>query len=493
MKRLQDRLLIMIVIGIVSSMLIMGGIFLYGFGRIERNRNMENLELKVSRGVESINDTMIDIEKLTTSLMKYYETTMPKNMTYSGEEFDQYVSNSLEVARSVAEHNALIGAIYYRFDPQKAGSQAGFFMSKNQDTGYFEDFEPTDLSMYDPTDREHVAWYYEPVEAGKAIWMIPYYNKNNKTQTISYVIPMYQENKELVGVVGIDLDFELLCEWVDDMKLYEHGYGSIYNTEGQVVYAPVDVHLSKTNLKRILAADYGTYVTYEESGVNYMSVVFLLHNNNYLIYSVPMEEFGEMERRIELAILLATVFSMTVLVRVFTGLIYRSFQHAQKDALTNAYNREVYSSTIYDIEQKFLNERQWKGLSIVVFDVNGLKKINDQFGHAVGDATIREAYDLIHRFFPEHDIYRIGGDEFVIMGNKFDAIHLKSSLDSFKATMNLRAEQYAKGQKSVLVSAGMAYLDEKRHHCFEDVFQEADRRMYENKMKFYEKFPELKR
>ena len=54
-------------------------------------------------------------------------------------------------------------------------------------------------------------------------------------------------------------------------------------------------------------------------------------------------------------------------------------------------------------------------LGIIYLDVNGLKDVNDQFGHEVGDALLVECARRMKMVFKKADFYRIGGDEFIII------------------------------------------------------------------------------
>lgn len=83
--------------------------------------------------------------------------------------------------------------MYLRFSPELTDSQSGFFYSRERGGSDFEKQIPTDLSVYDKTDTEHVGWFYHAKENGKGIWMDPYFNKNIGVQMISYVIPIYKD------------------------------------------------------------------------------------------------------------------------------------------------------------------------------------------------------------------------------------------------------------------------------------------------------------
>lgn len=68
-------------------------------------------------------------------------------------------------------------------------------------------------------------------------------------------------------------------------------------------------------------------------------------------------------------------------------------------------------------------------LGIIYLDVNGLKDVNDQFGHEVGDALLVECARRMKMVFKKADFYRIGGDEFIIIiCQSIKKSHLKNEL-----------------------------------------------------------------
>ncbi|MCQ8876827.1 GGDEF domain-containing protein [Pseudoalteromonas shioyasakiensis] len=85
---------------------------------------------------------------------------------------------------------------------------------------------------------------------------------------------------------------------------------------------------------------------------------------------------------------------------------------ATTDPLTNLPNRRYTVERLYD--EKSLSDKSNTSLSIMIFDVDDFKKINDQFGHQVGDCALIHLADTFRRFATENDIFcRWGGEEFL--------------------------------------------------------------------------------
>ena len=96
---------------------------------------------------------------------------------------NEKLANFLENAALSTENSM---CIYVRYNPEIYSPTAGIFYVRNEDNT-FSLTEPTDISLYSPDDREHVAWWYEPLAAKKPIWLKPYNNQNINNELISYL------------------------------------------------------------------------------------------------------------------------------------------------------------------------------------------------------------------------------------------------------------------------------------------------------------------
>ena len=108
-------------------------------------------------------------------------------------------------------------------------------------------------------------------------------------------------------------------------------------------------------------------------------------------------------------------------------------------------------------------------------DINGLKHVNDTQGHAAGDQLIRDACVLICDCFPRGAVFRIGGDEFVVVrqGKGYD------TMPEAVRALNRRAEENLRNN-GVVVSIGYSVL-KREDQSLGDVFERADQMMYERK------------
>ncbi|MCR5332151.1 MAG: diguanylate cyclase [Lachnospiraceae bacterium] len=147
---------------------------------------------------------------------------------------------------------------------------------------------------------------------------------------------------------------------------------------------------------------------------------------------------------------------------------------ANTDSLTGIRNKHAYANSEDNINQG-IREGRIDRLAMVVCDINGLKYVNDTQGHAAGDKLIRDASALICEYFSHGSVFRIGGDEFVVLLQGVGYDTMEEVVDAFnrKAEANIAA-------RDVVVSIGCSKL-ESSDKQLNDVFERADRMMYERK------------
>jgi diguanylate cyclase (GGDEF)-like protein len=109
-----------------------------------------------------------------------------------------------------------------------------------------------------------------------------------------------------------------------------------------------------------------------------------------------------------------------------------------------------------------------------VFDLNGLKEINDTRGHQVGDQFIKDGCQYICRTFQHSPVFRVGGDEFVVISQGDDYKNIDSLMAGF-----IKANFERKEKGEVVIAAGMSRYNGDRSVA--EVFRRADTEMYENK------------
>ena len=153
----------------------------------------------------------------------------------------------------------------------------------------------------------------------------------------------------------------------------------------------------------------------------------------------------------------------------------RTFRNmANTDSLTGVRNKHAYSEMEAALNQQ-IQAGEIEKLAVVVGDINGLKRVNDTQGHAAGDQLIKDACALICEYFTHGAVFRVGGDEFVVLlqGKGYD------TMTEVISSLNARVEENMK-ENGVVVSVGYSALTPEDRQL-RDVFERADQMMYERK------------
>ncbi|MBR3667028.1 MAG: GGDEF domain-containing protein [Ruminococcus sp.] len=145
------------------------------------------------------------------------------------------------------------------------------------------------------------------------------------------------------------------------------------------------------------------------------------------------------------------------------------------DPLTGVKSRHAYLEMTERIDQS-ITDREIDEFGVIVFDINGLKDINDSMGHEEGDRFIRDGCMMICKKFTHSPVFRIGGDEFVVLLENSDYYNRDKLLSSFDERIEVNH-----ALDLVEFATGMAVFDRERDTSFSQVFERADRRMYEKK------------
>lgn len=164
---------------------------------------------------------------------------------------------------------------------------------------------------------------------------------------------------------------------------------------------------------------------------------------------------------------------------------------AYYDMLTEAHNRTAFTT---DMRKYAEMPDEGKGRILVVFDVNHLKYVNDNFGHSMGDRLLVTSYEFIETFFGTLGrLYRIGGDEFVLitepMLKEKDKEGLNLACTKFDKALHTH-NTVKENQFPIHIAYGACCVGED-YSTLQDAFNEADRLMYIYKKQLKEKYPEF--
>lgn len=410
-------------------------------------------------------------------------------------------------------------AYYLRLAPEIAGSKGGFSRVRTDRRwegalAPFVNREPVDLSRYAPDDTKRASWYYTPIKNKCATWIEPYVDSEVDSYVISYVSPIFVEGKS-VGVIGVDIDFNFITQELRRMSIYDYGYVYITNRNNIVLY----------HKDRFQGSEF-------QHNPEFRELEFYLGNGMWLGIATPLSKVYDARNRILMHLvtailivaMLVSLGSIVLVSRAIRplagmteaakriasgdlnvklsydsgnelGLLVRSIRematklegYVYRDKLTGLRNAAAYMSKAAELEaQRQAGSNLAYG--IVLFDVNFLKKVNDNYGHQAGNQLIRHASRAICRVFRHSPVYRVGGDEFVAILQQRDYENREELLKVFDK--KIAEESFKIGNETINISVARGLAVYKEGMAFSDVTKSADIMMYTHKASIKAKFGE---
>lgn len=243
MKSIKFKIGAMVLVCVLIVAGTVGMVTMRSAKKIVEENSQQLMETQCKAYASDIDALLSRIEQSVNSLAEYALNEL--------DDFDEFRSDSGYVeaytlklaAISLNAANNTEGALtaYVRYNPEFTEPDSGVFYSRDNTDSSFKSLVPTDFSMYDSNDSAHVGWYYIPVKNGVPTWMAPYVNENINVEMVSYVVPLFI-NGVSVGIVGMDIDFGVIKNAVNQAAIYKSGYAYLENGSGEVVYRPENVN-----------------------------------------------------------------------------------------------------------------------------------------------------------------------------------------------------------------------------------------------------------
>ena len=544
MKSVRTKLFLLIFIVVFGVYLVLSLIGAHDMLEMIETDTAFEMSLLADQKAEELNVRLSGIERAVDQLAYYIRDNidterMKTEKDYMSDFLDDFTKRSIGAAKVAGN----VENIYFRLEPNEYGSKSGVFLIKNAFDDYLS-VDCTDILLYEPDDREHVAWYYEPLKSGKAIWLEPYYNRNINIYMTSYVAPI-EAGGHFIGVVGMDIYMTFIHSVMDDID-YKDGFGFLVAQNGSIVYhqdypyglssVMVDDDLAKA-IDAVTGRDSNNqeFIKYMWNGKPHILTSASLGNGMYLAISVPEDEI--MSPRVKLwhkmLILFIGAFAVIFLIvwlvmakiinpvrdltvaakrlskgelsvpinyhsddeigalaesiRMMAGELqeYIGYIHAQAyaDEMTGVGNKASYADMIKILDRKA--EEGFAEYFVGVFDVNGLKSINDRLGHEYGDMVISDAANALKTVFGGERVYRVGGDEFVIIVEGEPAEEIDTYTKALKDTLERHNKTGKLYDVDLTISQGYAVYVEGGDTEYKQVFRRADEAMYKDKEQFY--------
>ena len=533
MKSLRTKITFITIIIVAIAVTIVSSISVF-FIRNNEHRKSDQLLLVLSEtGKNNLDYYFSSVQKSVGKVSSY------ANSNISGLDdvnLNKHIEDMKTYFELVASKTNGVLTYYYRIDPEVSTNVKGFWFTDINGTG-FEEHEVTDITQYDTTDTSKLVWFTIPKNLKKAIWIHPYITDNLDKRVISYNEPIFYRGN-FIGVIGIEIDYSTMAEQVNSIKLFSNGYAFLSDDNGNIFYHP-KIDITKINPDEKLDVPEGltsdsTFISYEYDGIKKEAAWLPLANGMRINVTVPVSEMEGDWQKLVLNIVIVSLEVLlvaTLVILLYSRRISRplrelilaaekfdngdfnySLKYDKNDELgkltktfinlsshmkenINRLNKQAFVDSMTQVKNKAafsdysakLQARVDNGncirYAVGIFDCNDLKKINDEYGHDKGDIYLKTASRTIKIVFQNHQVFRIGGDEFAIILENEDCDNIDSLVKMFENFVIRINDEALNVWEKVNIAYGITEYDPENDRDIDEVIRRADKYMYDDKRK----------
>lgn len=473
----------------------------------DADRILKNVSQKEAA---QINDMLNDFMQ-SSAIMEHFAT---HELRSAGELEDiSYLEEYTQAVRhlfdEVALNTAGTTAYYLCFSPEVTGGVTTGFYSKFKDDGLYE-LSKEEFAELDLFNAEFIKQCGFDVIDSDNTWLKPRKSTFAPDDTVvSYLAPIYKDNT-FVGFLGFNMDFDFLLDLVNTITVYDSGRALLLDGDKEICYNPSnnteiadDYAESTTSLKNGMCLELRASYKDIQSGIRpmltYIVGAFLIVLFFAILYTfwvtyrivAPLKKLtaaaGSISSGVQdVNLVVDSKDEIGILSRVLNDTYGKIREYstyinalAYRDSLTGIKNSTAYTEAIAEINKEINLSNPSFG--VMVADINNLKKTNDTYGHDVGNELIVHSSRILTDIFKTSSVYRIGGDEFVVVLRGKDLEKHHSLIEKMDAAFS--AEYISVNDETVPVSIarGVAVFDPSIDRIYTDVFAKADHAMYMNK------------
>ena len=512
---IQSKILILSLSSTLIGTLSLGVLSTLFISRTTQRNSMQYMKDQANNEAAKLNYLFESHEKYTMAAAAGIYSQIKDDSTFltDPQNLSRNIDGIRERLKSTIYNLSNTKSVFVVFNPDITHSSEGVYLVRNTADGLFENHATTNIKQFSPSDVEHVGWYYKPIMTGSPVWLPPYYNKNINAYIISYVIPMFLDNKE-IGVVGIDIDFDQMTKQLSQVHFMQSGFAFLEDAEGTVVYHPtlpngltfkpeedqVTFSLPLYNGMTLVTVAPVLEINAQRNKHLRQSIIFIL---TLLIITTaitiffsrsitkPLKELTKEAKKMITGDMNAEFNirqndEIGELAKSFAAAKFHISQHMKQmqglaflDSLTGVRNKMAYDNYIAELESRIENG-EIKSYGIAILDTNNLNEINDTYGHENGNTYLVNSCKLICQIFAHSPVFRIGGDEFLVVLTGKDLENHHELMSQLKESMDL-TKKASFPWKQISIACGLGIADYARATTIADTFNKADKNMYINK------------
>jgi diguanylate cyclase (GGDEF)-like protein len=156
------------------------------------------------------------------------------------------------------------------------------------------------------------------------------------------------------------------------------------------------------------------------------------------------------------------------------------YESATKDPLTGIYNKKFFSEQLSKDFSYALRHNEVT--SLIIFDLDRFKKVNDTYGHQAGDLVLRQLAKVVTDSLRSEDLFaRIGGEEFAIVLRQVDEKRAHVLAERIRRTVEVSKFMWGQTRLRITISLGVATLKQANFHDAASLVRAADEYLYKAK------------
>ena len=236
MNKIITKILLAIIFCSILVAISIGSLSVLHASKILRQEVHDKLQYVSSNYANEFSSLLKNVEGSVDTLESVTASSFDSNQFTVNQGYrSEYMKRMDDMLKEIGDKSIGIQGIYIIINPELTGQVfESWFV--NDGNGNFIYQEPEDISTFYPGNKD-MAWYYDPIDKKAGVWIPPYVDATINVKMISYTKAIFS-NGQLVGVAGIDLDFEDIEKTIGNMKLYETGYSYLINTDFTILLHP---------------------------------------------------------------------------------------------------------------------------------------------------------------------------------------------------------------------------------------------------------------